>query len=603
MTKLSAGKGPTSQELNALRERLSSPELGQSQLFEGWPASTEEFTEEQRSLMVELFRIGEHYRGGIEQYVRNGQRLLAAKGGSLEEYTSLDFPSHVYEAPSLFDRSEELMSLEREGLRYAKQCVFVLVAGGLGERLGYSGIKLGLPVETASRRCYLEHYLGWVTHVAGPNAPFVIMTSDDTHASTEKLLRALGRNTPNVHLLKQETVPCFTDTAAHLALSNGKLLRKPHGHGDVHSLLYGAVDHASGRRLLELWQSQGYSYVVFMQDTNAIATMTIPVSLGMSAKHRLAMNFTCIPRQPKEAIGLLCKVHLRGSDIERTVNIEYNNFASVAASLTELGGDVAVAGSNYSPYPGSINTLILDLKEYLPLLIESHGRVPEFINLKFTDDSKTKFKPCRIESLMQDVALLFDSAKKRVGAVTFSRFTFQPVKNALQEGLKKASEGLAAYCAATGEQDYYEALRLRLQGAGLELPARPSNAFDVEVGSALKLQLFPIIVADAVALGASLEDVTKRLLPRPDKVTVSARSVLLIEGHVRIESLDLDGALHLVGPKAKDAPPLVIKDLTVKNAGWTVRALSADEKLDEVHRIRGFVLEEHETQTVHHAKL
>ena len=32
----------------------------------------------------------------------------------------------------------------------------MLVAGGLGERLGFSGIKLALPVESASRKCFLQ---------------------------------------------------------------------------------------------------------------------------------------------------------------------------------------------------------------------------------------------------------------------------------------------------------------------------------------------------------------------------------------------------------------------------------------------------------------
>ena len=32
----------------------------------------------------------------------------------------------------------------------------MLVAGGLGERLGYSGIKLALPVDSASNKCFLQ---------------------------------------------------------------------------------------------------------------------------------------------------------------------------------------------------------------------------------------------------------------------------------------------------------------------------------------------------------------------------------------------------------------------------------------------------------------
>ena len=38
----------------------------------------------------------------------------------------------------------------------AADAAFVLVAGGLGERLGYSGIKLALPSESATGACFLQ---------------------------------------------------------------------------------------------------------------------------------------------------------------------------------------------------------------------------------------------------------------------------------------------------------------------------------------------------------------------------------------------------------------------------------------------------------------
>ena len=34
----------------------------------------------------------------------------------------------------------------------------MLVAGGLGERLGYSGIKIALPAQTVAPQCYLALY-------------------------------------------------------------------------------------------------------------------------------------------------------------------------------------------------------------------------------------------------------------------------------------------------------------------------------------------------------------------------------------------------------------------------------------------------------------
>ncbi len=45
------------------------------------------------------------------------------------------------------------------GLAAAGHSAFVLVAGGLGERLGYSGIKLSLPAELATGRCFLQLYI------------------------------------------------------------------------------------------------------------------------------------------------------------------------------------------------------------------------------------------------------------------------------------------------------------------------------------------------------------------------------------------------------------------------------------------------------------
>jgi UDP-sugar pyrophosphorylase len=39
---------------------------------------------------------------------------------------------------------------------------FVLVAGGLGERLGYNGIKIGIPIELVTRKTFLEYYCSFI---------------------------------------------------------------------------------------------------------------------------------------------------------------------------------------------------------------------------------------------------------------------------------------------------------------------------------------------------------------------------------------------------------------------------------------------------------
>ena len=79
-------------------------------------------------------------------------------------------------------------------------CACVLVAGGLGERLGYSGIKVALPTEITTGTTYLGLYCKEILALqAASNAvaggttrtvPLAIMTSDDTHGRTVATLEA-----------------------------------------------------------------------------------------------------------------------------------------------------------------------------------------------------------------------------------------------------------------------------------------------------------------------------------------------------------------------------------------------------------------------------
>ena len=146
---------------------------------------------------------------------------------------------------------------EDEGLKELHKTGFVLIAGGLGERLGYSGIKVDLPVCTIEDNyCYLKYYAQYVLACkdralpfvpdeqrAGFHVPFCIMTSDDTHDRTVQLLQKnnyFGLGKANVDIVKQENVPALMDNNAKIAFEphTGKIITKPHGHGDIHNLLY-----------------------------------------------------------------------------------------------------------------------------------------------------------------------------------------------------------------------------------------------------------------------------------------------------------------------------------------------------------------------------
>ena len=153
---------------------------------------------------------------------------------------------------------------------------FVLIAGGLGERLGYSGIKIDLPVCTIRKDyCYLKYYAQYalacreraLQHIpvherANFYVPFCIMTSDDTYDRTIALLEqnnyfGLGKN--RVDIVKQENVPALIDNNARIAIDEEefKIITKPHGHGDIHNLLFD-----SG--VAKKWRNMGKEWMVFI---------------------------------------------------------------------------------------------------------------------------------------------------------------------------------------------------------------------------------------------------------------------------------------------------------------------------------------------------
>ena len=72
------------------------------------------------------------------------------------------------------------------------------------------------------------------------------------------------------------------------------------------------------------------------------------------------------------------------------------------------------------------------------------------------------------------------------------------------------------------------------------------------------------------------------------------RSALVVEGAgVRLESLELEGALTI---KACPGAFVTVKGLVVKNKGW--RFTKCGDDAGEVDRLRGFVVEKDETETL-----
>lgn len=116
------------------------------------------------------------------------------------------------------------------------------------------------------------------------------------------------------------------------------------------------------------------------------------------------------------------------------INVEYNQLDPLLRSQGDRKGDVADPATGYSPFPGNVNNIVIEMSAYSKTLRgEDQGVVLEFVNPKYKDSSRTDFKkPTRLECMMQDIPKLFQKemgTEANIGFTMFDRwFTFSPAK-------------------------------------------------------------------------------------------------------------------------------------------------------------------------------
>ncbi|PSC70970.1 UDP-sugar pyrophosphorylase 1 [Micractinium conductrix] len=592
---------------------------GQGHLFQRWPAPGTADADKQR-MLAQLRHLDTSYAGGLRQYIQNARRLLHESKEGVNPFEGC-VPS-VPEGEKLDFGSERFRELERAGVKAAGGCAFVLVAGGLGERLGYSGIKVAFPVESASGRPFLQLYVEHLLALgakAGRALPLAIMTSDDTHQRTLDLLERhayFGAAPGQVTLIKQEKVACLADNDAHLALLESdpfQVQTKPHGHGDVHMLL-----HSTG--LADKWLAEGFNWICFFQDTNGLVFRALPAAIGVSEAHDYDVNSLAVPRKAKEAIGAITKLtYPDGRNI--TINVEYNQLDPLLRATVSPEGEVN-DGNGFSPYPGNINQLVLKLSTYCGELARHGGVIAEFVNPKYRDASRDAFKSStRLECMMQDFAKNLPEGT-RVGFTVVNQVwaAYSPVKNSPADAAAKWADGNPSHSATAAELDWYmcNCKMLQALGARVDGPA-PAPEFNGLKG----LELWPRVTwsplwatcwddveAHVTAAGLHVGADATLVINAPDATIRSLdlqRGALVIDGGSASGSGD--GAAAAGAPAAEAgsaataaaaaaAPAVVVEGVTVDNAGWEWRPLPPDEACAEEEYIRGFRVVRNETMTL-----
>ena len=557
-------------------------ENGQKHLFFDWDEPGVA-TAEKTAFLESLTKIDGNYPGGLGGYIANARKLLAESKDGKNPFEGL-----VPEQPEKVDLttfSDEFEKYESIGAEKFDRVAIVLVAGGLGERLGYNGIKLDIAAEVLESTSYLKHYADNLLALQARSeshrpVPFIIMVSQDTGPKTIESLDAndyFGLKKEQIHILQQELVPAIADNDGALALkAKYELILKPHGHGDIHMLL-----HTSG--LAAELLDEGIEYFMFIQDTNGQSFNTLPAAIGVSVANGYDFNSLAIKRKPGEAVGGLAK--LVGNGKEFTLNVEYNQLDPLLRATINPEGDVGDE-TGFSPFPGNCNTLLVRTCTYVHILEASQGIIAEFVNPKYADESKTSFKkPTRLETMMQDLPKLFGENEK-VGVTIFDRmWSFSPNKNNVDDAAAKYASGAPADASATAENDFYAAGRARLAAAGM----------NVEDAEEILILGVPFTLGPKVILRPSfaltLEDGRRKV----SGGSISGESVLILDGaDISIENVALSGKSALI-VKACDGAKVTVKG-TFENEGFervelTEAECSAESDVPEFLKIRGYTFE------------
>lgn len=132
-------------------------------------------------------------------------------------------------------------------------------------------------------------------------------------------------------------------------------------------------------------------------------------------------------------------------------------------------GDVP-GPDGYSQFPGNTNTLVFKIPEYVENLTRTGGVIPEFVNPKYADEARSKFKaPTRLECMMQDYPKLLEKGGK-VGFTMYDAwYCFSPAKNNCADAINCFKKGLPSFAAASAEYDMYNWNIRMMELAGVKI--------------------------------------------------------------------------------------------------------------------------------------
>ena len=129
-------------------------ELDQKEILERYEKCTEP---EKTEFLTHFNYIEKTCPGGIKDYIQRAKILLENSKNNVNPFK--DYTPSIPTGFNINVGDSQFLELDKLGMEQIKDTVFVMVAGGLGERLGYPSIKIGIQTDLITLRPFIEVYI------------------------------------------------------------------------------------------------------------------------------------------------------------------------------------------------------------------------------------------------------------------------------------------------------------------------------------------------------------------------------------------------------------------------------------------------------------
>lgn len=378
------------------------------------------------------------------------ERAASAARGHAQQASPRLAPVEVERLPARGGEAWTHARSAGEALLAAGRVGVLVVAGGQGSRLGFSGPKGALPIGPVTDRSLFALQAQKIRRLRArydARIPWYVMTSEATDAPTRALFAreaSFGLPAGDVCFFRQRMMPAI-DFEGRLILDRpDHVFESPDGHGGVIPALA-----ASGA--LDDLEARGCTHVFYYQVDNPLVRIADPVYLGLHTDSGAEVSCKVVAkRDPMEKVGHVALVDGRVGIVEYTeIDPAQRDARDTSGALVHRAGAISI----YVWETTLLRRLSRDADRVLPFHA-SPKPIPT------VDEAGRAVTPSAANGWKLE-RFVFDGLRcaKRVAVVETDREEYSPVKNAC-----------GGESPMTAKRDLSALYRAWLAEAGIALP-------------------------------------------------------------------------------------------------------------------------------------